>query len=154
MKALEELHAIVGNLPHEPGVYKFLNDAGEIIYIGKAKSLKNRVSSYFVKQSAANRKTLRLVSEIRGLEYVVVNSELDALLLENNLIKENHPKYNILLKDDKSYPYICVTNERYPRVFPTRRIEAKQHRYFGPYASVSAMNALLELFRQVFTLRT
>lgn len=135
-------------------MYKFLNRDGEIIYIGKAKSLKNRVSSYFVKQSSAARKTLRLVNEIRGLEFVVVNSEFDALLLENSLIKENQPKYNILLKDDKSYPYICVTKERFPRVFPTRNIENKQHRYFGPYASVKAMNTLLELIRQLYTIRT
>lgn len=153
MKEKEQLQHIVSNLPQEPGVYKFFNGERKIIYIGKAKSLKNRVSSYFVKQSSANRKTLRLVSEIRHLEYVVVNTEFDALLLENNLIKENQPKYNILLKDDKSYPYICVTNERYPKVFPTRRTEAKQHRYFGPYASVGAMNTLLDLFKQLFTLR-
>lgn len=153
MKEKTELQHIVSNLPQEPGVYKFFNGDRKIIYIGKAKSLKNRVSSYFVKQASANRKTLRLVSEIRHLEYVVVNTEFDALLLENNLIKENQPKYNILLKDDKSYPYICVTNERYPRVFPTRRTDAKEHRYFGPYASVGAMNTILGLFKQIFTLR-
>jgi len=149
-----QLEQTVANLPHEPGVYKFLDKSGTIIYIGKAKSLKNRVSSYFVKQSGVNRKTLRLISEIKGLEYVVVNTEFDALLLENSLIKENQPKYNILLKDDKTYPYICVTKERFPRVFSTRNIEDKQHRYFGPYASVRAMNTLLELIRQLFTIRT
>ncbi len=150
----EELRTAIGLLPHEPGIYKYFNKEGEIIYIGKAKNLKNRVSSYFVKQAGLNRKTQRLVSEIVRLEYMVVNTEIDALLLENNLIKANQPKYNILLKDDKTYPYICVTNERFPQVFSTRKIESGKHRYFGPYASVRSMNTLLELFRQLFTLRT
>ncbi|MDW7690220.1 excinuclease ABC subunit UvrC [Flammeovirgaceae bacterium SG7u.111] len=150
----EELAQAVSNLPHEPGVYKYFNEEGTIIYIGKAKDLRNRVSSYFNKSTGMNRKTLRLVSEIHRLEFVVVNSEFDALLLENNLIKENQPKYNILLKDDKSYPYICVTNERFPQVFSIRNITDRRHQYFGPYASVRAMNTLLELLRQLFTLRT
>lgn len=150
----EELKTAISLLPQEPGVYKYFNKEDEIIYIGKAKSLKNRVSSYFVKQAQHNRKTLRLVSEIARLEYTVVNSEMDALLLENNLIKANQPKYNILLKDDKTYPYICVTNERFPQVFSTRKIENSRHRYFGPYASGRTMNTLLDLFRQLFMLRT
>lgn len=150
----EKLQQIITQLPHEPGIYKYYNADNEIIYIGKAKSLKNRVSSYFNKQGTGNRKTRKLVSEIRNIEYVVVNTEFDALLLENNLIKENQPKYNILLKDDKSYPYICVTNERFPQVFSTRNIENKSHRYFGPYASVKTMNTVLELIRQLYHIRT
>ena len=150
----ERLEKTIAQLPHEPGIYKYKNEEGTIIYIGKAKQLKNRVSSYFNKHAAVNRKTKKLVSEIRDIEYVVVNSEFDALLLENNLIKENQPKYNILLKDDKTYPYICVTNERYPRVFSTRNIEDKFHTYFGPYASVKSMNTLLELIRQLYHIRT
>ncbi|WP_020533540.1 excinuclease ABC subunit UvrC [Flexithrix dorotheae] len=149
-----ELENTIQQLPHEPGVYKFFNEEGVIIYIGKAKSLKSRVSSYFNKQSPFNRKTLKLVSEIKHLEYVIVNSEFDALFLENNLIKENQPKYNILLKDDKSYPYICLTKERFPRIFSTRNIESKHHTYFGPYASVKHMNTLLELLRRLYHIRT
>jgi excinuclease ABC subunit C len=148
------LSDIVSNLPHEPGVYKFFNEEREIIYIGKAKSLRNRVSSYFNKQSVFNRKTIRLVSEIRHLEYVVVDTEFDALLLENNLIKENQPKYNILLKDDKTYPYICVTNERFPQIYATRQTDDRSHSYFGPYASVKSMNTLLELLRKLYSVRT
>lgn len=141
-------------LPTEAGVYRFFDADNRIIYIGKAKNLKNRVSSYFNKQTTHHRKTLKLISEIRRIEFTVVNSEYDALLLENNLIKEHQPKYNILLKDDKTYPYICVTQEPFPRVFPTRNIEDKKHRYFGPYASLKTMNMLLELFKQLFNLRT
>lgn len=141
-------------LPSEAGVYRFFDADDKIIYIGKAKNLKNRVSSYFNKQTTYHRKTLKLISEIRRVEFTVVNSEYDALLLENNLIKEHQPKYNILLKDDKTYPYICVTQEPFPRVFPTRNIEDKRHHYYGPYASVKMMNTLLDLFKQLFTLRT
>ncbi|MCS7005048.1 MAG: excinuclease ABC subunit UvrC [Cytophagales bacterium] len=140
-------------LPEQPGVYRFLNKEGKIIYIGKAKILKNRVSSYFVNRYIG-RKTQKLVQEIHDLEYTVVESEFDALLLENNLIKVHQPKYNILLKDDKTYPFICISNERYPRVFPTRQRRDDGSRYFGPYASVKMMNALLELFRQLYPLRT
>ncbi|KXX67757.1 excinuclease ABC subunit UvrC [Flammeovirga sp. SJP92] len=149
----EELMKVVKNLPLQPGVYKYLNEEGKIIYIGKAKKLKNRVSSYFLKQAGMNRKTKRLVSEIRGIEYTVVDSEYDALLLENNLIKKNQPKYNILLKDDKTYPYICVTKERFPRVFSTRNTTDKRHRYFGPYPNGRAMSALLDLFKQLYKIR-
>lgn len=149
----EELMNVVKNLPVQPGVYKYLNEEGKIIYIGKAKKLKNRVSSYFLKQTGVNRKTKKLVSEIRGIEYTVVDSEYDALLLENNLIKKNQPKYNILLKDDKTYPYICVTKERFPRVYSTRNTTDKRHRYFGPYPNGRAMGALLDLFKQLFKIR-
>jgi excinuclease ABC subunit C len=143
----------VRNLPQEPGVYRYLDSENKIIYIGKAKSLRNRVSSYFTGKYAG-RKTLKLVSEIRDVEFTVVATEFDALLLENNLIKNHQPKYNILLKDDKTYPFICVTNERFPRIFPTRRRQDDGSRYFGPYASVKTMNAILELFRKIYNIRT
>ena len=140
-------------LPTTPGVYKFFN-AENIIYVGKAKNLRKRVSSYFSRSQLDNRKTLKLVSEIQFIEVVSVNSEFDALLLENNLIKENQPKYNILLKDDKSFPSICITNERFPRVFATRRIDKSLGNYFGPYTSVKAMNSVLDLIRKIYTIRT
>lgn len=141
-------------LPTEPGIYKFFDSQNVIIYVGKAKNLKNRVSSYFANKADLNRKTQRLVSEIRRIEYTVVDSEFDAFLLENNLIKAHQPKYNILLKDDKTFPYICITNEPFPRVFPTRRHDRQDGTYFGPYASVKAMNTLLDLVRKLYTIRT
>lgn len=141
-------------LPEKPGVYKFLDDENTIIYVGKAKSLKKRVSSYFTKTNLDNRKTYKLVSEITQIEFVIVSSEFDALLLENNLIKEHQPKYNILLKDDKSFPSICITNERFPRIYSTRRIDNTKGEYFGPYTSVKAMNSVLDLIRKLYTIRT
>lgn len=142
------------HLPEKPGIYKFLDDNNVIIYVGKAKSLKKRVSSYFTKTNLDNRKTHRLVSEIRQIEFVIVSSEFDALLLENNLIKENQPRYNILLKDDKSFPSICITNERFPRIYSTRRIDHSKGEYFGPYTSVKAMNGVLDLIRKLHKIRT
>jgi len=141
-------------LPEKPGVYKFLNKENQIIYVGKAKSLKKRVASYFTKGNLDNRKTYRLVSEIQQIEFVIVSSEFDALLLENNLIKEHQPRYNILLKDDKSFPSICITNERFPRIYSTRRIDHSKGEYFGPYTSVKAMNSVLDLVRKLYTIRT
>lgn len=141
-------------LPDQPGVYKFLDDTNTIIYVGKAKSLRKRVSSYFTKTKQENRKTFRLVSEIRQIEFVIVASEFDALLLENNLIKENQPRYNILLKDDKSFPSICITNERFPRIYSTRRIDHSKGEYYGPYTSVKAMNGVLDLLRKLYKIRT
>jgi excinuclease ABC subunit C len=141
-------------LPTEAGIYKFFDSQDVIIYVGKAKNLKNRVSSYFANKANLSRKTQRLVSEVRRIEYTVVNSEFDAFLLENNLIKANQPKYNILLKDDKTYPFICITDEPFPRVFPTRRHDYKEATYFGPYASVKAMNTLLELIKKLYTIRS
>ncbi|MCU0450383.1 MAG: excinuclease ABC subunit UvrC [Bernardetiaceae bacterium] len=141
------------SLPQQPGVYKYFNQADEVIYVGKAKNLKNRVSSYFVKSNDQSRKTRRLVREIARIEYTVVNSEFDALLLENNLIKQLQPRYNILLRDDKTYPYLVVTKERFPRVFPTRK-RRPGGTYFGPYASVKAMKTVLELVRKLYTIRT
>ena len=140
-------------LPDSPGVYKFFDTSG-IIYVGKAKNLKKRVSSYFNKSQDLNRKTHRLISEILSIEIVVVNSEFDALLPENNLIKENQPKYNILLKDDKSFPSICITKDRFPKIYSTRRIDPTKGEYFGPYTSVKAMNNVLELIRKLYTIRT
>ena len=144
----------LSKLPNQPGVYRYFNKEDELIYVGKAKSLKKRVSSYFTKQKDINRKTHRLVSEIKGIEITIVNSEFDALLLENNLIKQNQPKYNILLKDDKTFPYICVSNERFPRIYSTRKYIPSIGNYFGPFASVKAMNNVLRLINNIFTLRT
>ncbi len=142
------------DLPEKPGIYKFLDANEHIIYVGKAKNLKKRVSSYFTKTNQQNRKTYRLVQEIKQIEFVIVSSEFDALLLENNLIKENQPRYNILLKDDKSFPSICITNERFPRIYSTRRIDHSKGEYFGPYTSVKAMNGVLDLIRKLHKIRT
>ncbi|EOZ92243.1 Excinuclease ABC subunit C [Indibacter alkaliphilus LW1] len=141
-------------MPDHPGVYKYYNEASELIYVGKAKSLKKRVSSYFVKGTGLNHKTRKMVKEIRKIEIALVNSEFDALLLENNLIKQNQPRYNILLRDDKTYPYLLLTDEHFPQIYPTRRMVAGKGTYFGPFASVKAMNNVLDLIRSVFTVRT
>lgn len=141
-------------LPDKPGIYKYFNKEGILIYVGKAKNLKKRVASYFNKNKGHNRKTYRLVSEIKTFDFTVVNSEMEALLLENNLIKENQPKYNILLKDDKTFPYICILKERFPRIITTRKINKKKGEYFGPYSSVVAMNTVLDLLRKLYTIRT
>ena len=139
-------------LPSSPGIYKFLDKEGIIIYIGKAKNLKKRVSSYFSKNSN-NFKTRTLVKAIQGIEHVVVNSEKDALLLENNLIKSHQPKYNVLLKDDKTYPWIVVTNEPFPRIFSTRKKIKDGSTYYGPYTSVRHMNILLNLISEIYPIR-
>ena len=146
------LKGIVLNLPDSPGCYQYLNDEGEIIYVGKAKNLKRRVYSYFSKDHQS-RKTAMLVSKIRDIKYIVVNSEEDALLLENNLIKRYKPHYNVLLKDDKTYPSICVTNEYFPRIFKTRHIVRNGSVYFGPYSHIPTLNALLELIKNLYPLR-
>lgn len=144
----------VAALPDDPGVYRYFDKEGTIIYVGKAKNLKKRVSSYFMNKGQLERKTRRLVSLIHDIQYTVVSTEFDALLLENNLIKEFQPRYNILLKDDKSYPYILVTNEAYPRIFSTRRLIKGQGTYFGPYASGRTMGAVLELIKKVYSIRS
>jgi len=144
----------VSTLPDTPGVYRFYNRENVLIYVGKAKSLKKRVGSYFTKQSQYNRKTDKLVSEIGKIEYTLADSEFDALLLENNLIKQNQPKYNILLKDDKTFPYLCILKERFPRIISTRKYIPKQGEYFGPYTRVVSMNSVLELVRQLYSIRT
>jgi len=139
-------------LPTSPGIYKFLDKDNAIIYIGKAKNLKRRVSSYFSKNSN-NFKTKTLVRSIQGIEHVVVDSEKDALLLENNLIKSHQPKYNVLLKDDKTYPWIVVTNEPFPRIFSTRKKIKDGSTYYGPYTSVRHMNVLLNLISEIYPIR-
>lgn len=144
----------INKLPIEPGIYKFYNKEEQLIYVGKAKNIKKRVSSYFLKSNTHNRKTAKLVSEIDQIEFTISASEFDALLLENNLIKENQPKYNILLKDDKTFPYICILNERFPRIISTRKYNPKKGEYFGPYSSVVAMNSVLDLIRKLYTIRT
>lgn len=146
------LLGIVNSLPDSPGCYQYLDDTGTIIYVGKAKRLKRRVSSYFQKEHQ-NLKTARLVENIRDIKYVVVNTEEDALLLENNLIKQWNPKYNILLKDGKTYPSIVVTNEYFPRIFQTRKINKRLGSYFGPYSHVPTMHMLLELIQNLYPLR-
>lgn len=144
----------VASLPDAPGIYKFSNTEGVLIYVGKAKSLKKRVSSYFNKQSQYNRKTEKLVSEIAHIAYTLTNTEFDALLLENNFIKQNQPKYNILLKDDKTFPYLCILKERFPRIISTRKYQQHKGEFFGPYTSVVSMNSVLELIRQLYSIRT
>ena len=140
-------------LPNKPGVYKFYNHQYTLLYVGKAKNLKKRVGSYFTK-SHQNRKTHKLVSEINKVEFTIANSEFDAFLLENNLIKENQPKYNILLKDDKTFPFICVVKERFPRIISTRKVIKSYGTYYGPYTSVVAMKNVLDLIRKLYTIRT
>lgn len=149
----ERLKNIIRTLPDKPGVYQFFDDKEKIIYVGKAKSLKKRVASYFNKDSSLTGKTLVMVKKITNIRHIVVNSEIDALLLENNLIKKYQPRYNVNLKDDKSYPWICVKNERFPRIFSTRNVIHDGSSYFGPYASGRMMHTLLELVHQLYTLR-
>ena len=149
----DKLKEQIRALPDQPGVYQYFDSENTIIYVGKAKSLKKRVSSYFNKQTGHSYKTQKLVSQIHKIEYVVVSSERDALLLENNLIKNHQPKYNILLKDDKSYPFIVITNESFPKVFTVRNKKIKGE-YFGPYTSARHMRSLLDLIRTTYTIRT
>ena len=149
----EKLKPIVQSLPEKPGCYQYLNTNGQVIYVGKAKNLKRRVSSYFIKEQQTY-KTKLLVKQIADIKYIVVNSEWDALLLENNLIKKYKPKYNILLKDDKTYPSICITGEQFPRVFKTRNIIRNGSAYYGPYSHVGTLNALLALISEVYSIRT
>ena len=140
--------------PHSPGVYRYYDAEGNVIYVGKAKDLHKRVAQYFVPAERLTRKTAVMVSKIADAEYTVVDSEADALLLENNLIKQFKPRYNILLKDSKTYPWICVTAEEFPRVFLTRRMVRDGSRYFGPYSSVVHARNLVEFFHNVYPLRT
>lgn len=153
LKTSEYLKGIVSNLPERPGIYQYLNAEGTIIYVGKAKNLKRRVYSYFSKEHQPG-KTRILVSKIADIRYIVVNSEEDALLLENNLIKKYKPRYNVLLKDDKTYPSICVQNEYFPRVFKTRRIIRNGSSYYGPYSHSPSMHAVLDLIKHLYPLRT
>lgn len=149
----DQLKTIVQRLPESPGVYQYFDKQGVIIYVGKAKNLKRRVSSYFNKEHK-NKKTKVLVKRIRDIKYIVVNSEQDALLLENNLIKEHKPRYNVLLKDDKTYPSICIQAEHFPRVFKTRNIIKNGSIYFGPYTHSNSINYMLDMIRKLYPIRT
>jgi len=153
LETSEIIQNILRSLPNSPGIYQYFDVTGKIIYVGKAKDLKKRVSSYFNKEKSVNGKTQVLVSKINDIKYIVVETELEALLLENNLIKELQPRYNILLKDDKTYPWICVKNEPFPRVFSTRYVVKDGSYYFGPFASVKVMNAVLDLIKKLYKLR-
>ena len=143
----------IKTLPNEPGVYQYFDSEGVILYVGKAKNLKKRVSSYFNKNHE-NGKTKVLVKKIASIEHIVVNTETDALLLENNLIKKYQPRYNVLLKDDKTYPWICIKKERFPRIFLTRNVIKDGSEYFGPYTSVRTAKALLDLIKELYQLRS
>ena len=152
-KRLERLKNIVLNMPEKPGSYQYYDEHGTIIYVGKAKKLKSRCSSYF--HTEVDRyKTKVLVSKIHDITYTVVNTEEDALLLENALIKKYNPRYNVLLKDGKTYPSICVTNEPFPRIFKTRTINKKWGTYYGPYSHISSMYTVLELINKLYRPRT
>jgi excinuclease ABC subunit C len=151
---IQKLAPVLRTLPDKPGVYQYYDENGKILYIGKAKSLKKRVASYFNKDSGIYGKTKVMVKKIFEIRHIVVNSELDALLLENNLIKKYRPRYNVNLKDDKSFPWICIKKERFPRIFPTRTVIHDGSEYYGPYASVKIMNTLLGLVRQLYHVRT
>lgn len=148
------IQEILKRLPQKPGVYQYFDEKGDIIYVGKAKKLKNRVTSYFTKDKYENGKTRLLVSKIRNLEFIVVETEFDALLLENSLIKKHQPRYNIQLRDDKTYPWICIKKERFPRLFPTRTLVKDGSEYYGPYASVKTMKTVLNLVRHLYKFRT
>lgn len=154
MKQFLPISKQLENIPHKPGVYKYYDKNGTILYVGKAKDLKKRVSSYWNNKQNASGKLNVLLSKIKRIEYIITNSEGDALLLENNLIKTLHPRYNILLKDDKTYPWIKVTNEEYPKIFKTRSYIPDGSLYFGPYPSVTMMYLLLELLQKLFQFRT
>ena len=152
MAANAQLQEQIRHLPHRPGIYKYFDDEG-IIYVGKAVDIRKRVSSYFTKQDH-NKKTQQLVKNIQRIEFTIVDNESEAFLLENNLIKQHQPKYNILLKDGKTYPYLLLTNERFPRLIPTRNKKPGDGRYYGPYAHLTAMNVVLELVKALYPLRT
>ena len=149
MPANQSLKPIISTIPPKPGVYHFYDSDGEVIYVGKAKNLKRRVSSYFTK-THKRLKTKNLVSKITNISCIIVETEIDALLLENNLIKKHQPRYNILLKDDKSYPWICIKKEEFPRVFQTRNVVKDGSEYFGPYMSGYVVNVLLDYFSELF----
>jgi len=148
----DTIKSTVSGLPDKPGVYQFIDASGTILYVGKARSLRKRVASYFSKHQSG--KTLVMLSRAADLRHIVVDNESDALLLENSFIKKHQPRYNILLKDDKTYPWICIKNEHFPRVFLTRKLIADGSSYHGPYTSVPAVRTLLELIRQLFQIRT
>jgi excinuclease ABC subunit C len=148
-----DLKQTILSLPETPGVYRYFDKDNKLIYVGKAKSLKKRVSSYFTKNHHENRKTAVMVSKIVRIEFTLVDSEFDALLLENSLIKKHQPRFNINLRDDKTYPFICIKNERFPRIFPTRNPVKDGSDYFGPYASVRIMHTMLDLIKSLYPTR-
>ena len=153
MDTPENVLNLLKTLPEKPGIYQHLDKNGKILYIGKAKNLKKRVSSYFQKEHD-NSRTYVMVRKVADIQIIVTETEFDALLLENNLIKKHQPRYNINLKDDKTYPWICITNEPFPRIFPTRRKLKDGSQYFGPYASVKVMRTVLEMIKQLYTIRS
>lgn len=153
MEKSEHIQQLLKTIPENPGVYQYYDESGKIIYVGKAKNLKKRVYSYFSKEVHENGKTQVLVKKIVDIKYIIVDTELDALLLENNLIKKYQPRYNVLLKDDKTYPWICIKNERFPRVFSTRYLVKDGSSYFGPYANGKLMHTILDLIKELFELR-
>ena len=148
-----EIQILIRSLPGKPGIYQYLDQEKKVIYVGKAKNLKKRVASYFTKSHQSG-KLKMLVRKINDIKFIVTNTELDALLLENNLIKKYQPKYNIQLKDDKTFPWLCIKNEPFPRIFPTRNVIKDGSEYFGPYASVRMMKTLLDTIKQLYQLRT
>ena len=154
IKTPEKLQLILKTLPDKPGVYQFFDEKENIIYIGKAISLKKRVASYFNRDTSQSGKVMVMVKRISDIRHIIVDTEIDALLLENNLIKKYQPRYNVLLKDDKTFPWICIKNEPFPRIFSTRNVIKDGSRYFGPYASGKMMHTLLDLIRQLFQYRT
>ena len=154
MKLKADLKTQIQAAPKKPGVYQYYDLDGKILYIGKAKNLKNRVQSYFNNDKGKSGKTRLLVKKINSINYIVTETEMDALLLENNLIKKHQPRYNVMLKDDKTYPWICIKKEPFPRIFKTRNLIKDGSEYYGPYASVSMMNTILDLIRKNYKLRT
>lgn len=150
----DSLKNIIRNIPQKPGCYQYYDAKGVIIYVGKAKNLKKRVSSYFTKNHEDSPKTRILVSKIKDIKYIIVESEEDTLLLENSLIKEFQPRYNVMLKDDKSYPSIVIRNEYFPRIEITRKILKDGSKYFGPYSNVLSVKTLLELIHKLYPIRT
>lgn len=154
MKLSETLKLKIQSAPKKPGVYQYFDEDNKLLYVGKAKHLKNRVSSYFNKDQSKSGKTRLLVSKIRSIKYIITDTEFDALLLENNLIKKHQPRYNVMLKDDKTYPWICIKKEPFPRIFKTRTVVKDGSEYYGPYASVTMMNILLDLVRKNYKLRS
>lgn len=154
MNVSEQLKAKIEAAPKKPGIYQYYDATGKLLYVGKAKNLKNRVASYFTSDNTKSGRIRILVSKIRSIKYILTETELDALLLENNLIKTHQPRYNVMLKDDKTYPWICIKKEPFPRVFSTRNIIKDGSEYYGPYASVKMMNTILDLVRKNYKLRT
>ena len=154
MKLLEDLSQKIKAAPKKPGIYQYYDKEGKLLYVGKAKSLKSRVASYFNSDSGKSGRIRLLISKIRDVKYILTDSEMDALLLENNLIKTHQPRYNVMLKDDKTYPWICIKNEPFPRIFKTRTLIKDGSEYYGPYASASMMNTILDLIRKNYKLRT